>query len=523
MGHIFLAEDLELNRKAVLKFLPAQLPASLFLKSRFKREAQAAAALKHPNIITVYELGEYRNSFYIAMEYIEGKSLGEWIERKDTSARKIIDIGIQICRGLRKAHHAGIVHRDIKPANIMIGKDGWVKILDFGLAKMRDATRLTKKGMMIGTVSYMSPEQIRGKDLDQRSDIFSLGIVLYQFIAGQLPFRGFTEEEMIYSITHERPEPLARYKAGVTDGLQRIIDKALEKDLQMRFQYIDEFLSDLKREKKNYLQPWQSTVTVETLKSERAVRPVRLKINKHIRSKVRKVKRVTVVFLVIAILLLGLIALVNGKLAGPFLKLRAIAQNALKGNSFFNGALPQTDERLKLDSPLIAELNQISKTADLIRTLNKYSQLKLVSVGDKSDFKNADHCFVFVVDSKNVLGIFKIKDGMFHSLNSNKIFSTLSQRFSGKTSIWIQDQSLANPVVKVSFDGVKIFRHDRYSDIYGLHLKQGGWSKPFSDETDLLVLLDFQKPGNPQLHIRPWRADNINNELIRLDDFKVIK
>ncbi len=251
MGEVYLAEDTELDRKVALKFLPSHLTADPDIETRFKREAKAAAALNHPNIITVYEVGEYQGRAYIAMEYVEGHSLKDLIAKKTLAINQVIDIALQICEGLNTAHQAGITHRDIKPANILVAKEGRVKILDFGLAKLKGVTQLTSKDATLGTLHYMSPEQYQSAEVDQRTDIWSFGVVLYEMITGQLPFQGEYQAAIFYAVMNVTPEPLARYKAEVSEDLQRIVDKALDKDLATRYQHIDDLLTDLKRERKS--------------------------------------------------------------------------------------------------------------------------------------------------------------------------------------------------------------------------------------------------------------------------------
>jgi serine/threonine protein kinase len=247
MGEVYLAEDTELHRQVALKFLSPHLAANADFKTRFKREARAAAALNHPNIITIHEVAEYENRSYIVMEYVEGESLKKLLAEKELSIGKVTAVTIQICEGMSKAHQAGIVHRDLKPDNILVDQDGWVKILDFGLAKLKAAaTQLTKADTTMGTIYYMSPEQAQGVEVDQRSDLFSLGVILYELLARQLPFKGEYEAAILYSLVHEEPEPLARYKTGVPEGLQRIVDKALQKEPSTRYQSAAEVLADLK-------------------------------------------------------------------------------------------------------------------------------------------------------------------------------------------------------------------------------------------------------------------------------------
>ena len=251
MGVLYLAEDLELNRKAALKFLPPDMINDPDTNLRFKREAQSAGSLSHPNIVTIYDVGVYENKTFIAMEYVEGKTLREMIKTDELIIERITDISVQICEGLNEAHSKGITHRDIKPENILIDEKGKVKIVDFGLAKIKNTSRgITKQDSTVGTLKYMSPEQIRNQNVDHRSDIWSFGVILYEMITGKYPFKGEHDASLFYSVINQTPEPLARYKANIAEGYQRIIDKSLDKDPETRYQHIDELLSDLRRERK---------------------------------------------------------------------------------------------------------------------------------------------------------------------------------------------------------------------------------------------------------------------------------
>ena len=250
MGEVYLADDTELDRKVALKFLPLQFVSDEGFKARFRREAHAAAVLEHPNIVTIHEVSEHQGRPYIVMQYVEGKSLRDIIKEKELPIDEIIDLAIQICEGLGAAHDRKVVHRDIKPSNIVIDAHGRPKILDFGLASVQGSEHLTKTGSTLGTIGYMSPEQIHGKQLDQRSDIFSLGVILYEMIAGRPPFRRETEAATSNSILHDTPEPLARYKADIPSELQEVIDKVLDKDPDTRYQTASGMLADLKRLKK---------------------------------------------------------------------------------------------------------------------------------------------------------------------------------------------------------------------------------------------------------------------------------
>jgi tetratricopeptide (TPR) repeat protein len=247
MGEVYLAQDTELNRKVALKFLPPHLCADEDCRVRFKREAQAAAKLDHPNIVPVYEVGEFNSRPFFAMAHIEGSPLREVIRDGKLSVSDAIGFTMQICEGLNKAHESGVVHRDIKPGNIMIDTENRPRIVDFGLATVSGEAKLTKTGSTLGTVGYMSPEQIVGKQVDHRSDLFSVGVILYEMLTGRRPFEGSNDAAVARSITDTAPEPIARFKSGTTGELQQIVDKALAKDVSLRYQHADGMVADLKR------------------------------------------------------------------------------------------------------------------------------------------------------------------------------------------------------------------------------------------------------------------------------------
>jgi serine/threonine-protein kinase len=246
MGEVYLAEDTELDRKVALKFLPSHLCQDDDFRERFKREAQAAAGLDHPNIVTIYEVSEFQGRPFFAMEHVGGQSLRDLIGTKKLDPDNAIDLAVQICEGLAKAHQTGITHRDIKPSNIALDADGRAKILDFGLAAVQGSEHLTQTGSTLGTIGYMSPEQAEGKEVDHRSDIFSLGAVLYEMITGRRPFERDNQVATIQAIITATPEPLARYKSNVPDDLQRIVTKLMVKNPASRYQHIDEVPVDLR-------------------------------------------------------------------------------------------------------------------------------------------------------------------------------------------------------------------------------------------------------------------------------------
>lgn len=246
MAEVYLAEDTRLHRQVALKFLSSSLRGDEEIRTRFEREAQATATLHHPNIVVIHELGEFEGRFYIVMEYVEGELLRELIDKRTLSLQEALGITIQICDGLSKAHQAGIIHRDIKPENIVLSQDGWVKILDFGLAKLQGASKLTEEAFTLGTVDYMSPEQAQGESIDHRTDIWSLGVVLYEMVTGKLPFYSESKMAVLYQIVNEEPHLLPLVDAGMPRELEIILKKALQKNREKRYQSVDEFKADLR-------------------------------------------------------------------------------------------------------------------------------------------------------------------------------------------------------------------------------------------------------------------------------------
>jgi len=247
MGEVYLAEDTKLQRKIALKTLSPHLTADSDSKIRFQREATAAAALNHPNIITVYEVGDFQGRLYIAMEFVEGESLNESIGKGELSFAQIADIGSQIADGLCAAHKAGVIHRDIKPSNIMINSEGRVKIVDFGLAKRSEDAEITRTGSTIGTFAYMSPEQLQGKAADHRSDLFSVGAVIYELTSGHRAFTGAHFAEIAHNIIDGSPSALDQYRRDIPFELLHLLSKCLEKDPDLRYQSSKELLADLRR------------------------------------------------------------------------------------------------------------------------------------------------------------------------------------------------------------------------------------------------------------------------------------
>ncbi len=245
MGIVYKAEDAKLNRTVALKVLPQYAVSDADDVARFNREAQAAAALNHPHIATIHEIDEVDGQSFIVMEYVDGPSLKEKINEGPLELNEALRIAIQFISGLEAAHELGIVHRDIKPANIMLTRKGETKIMDFGLAKLAGQTTLTKTGMTVGTAAYMSPEQARGETVDHRSDIFSAGVVFYEMVTGKRAFKGEYEQAVIYSILNVEPDSISELKESVPADLERIVNRALSKNADHRYQAATDFLSEL--------------------------------------------------------------------------------------------------------------------------------------------------------------------------------------------------------------------------------------------------------------------------------------
>jgi serine/threonine-protein kinase len=246
MGVVYKAKDTKLKRTVALKFLSPELTRDKEAKERFIHEAQTASALDHPNICTVHEIDEDQGQMFISMAYIEGQSLREKAKAGPLKLEEALDIAVQVAQGMHEAHEKGIVHRDIKSANIMVTPKGQTKIMDFGVAKLAGQTRFTRTGATMGTVAYMSPEQARGEKVNHRTDIWSLGVVLYEMVIGQLPFKADHEQAAMYSILNEEPEPMTGLRTGVPMELERIVNKALTKDSAARYQHADDLLVDLR-------------------------------------------------------------------------------------------------------------------------------------------------------------------------------------------------------------------------------------------------------------------------------------
>ena len=287
MGEVYLAHDEKLDRKIALKFLPSDFTTNQERLHRFQQEARAASALNHPNILTIYEIGEVDERHYIATEFVEGQTLRQRLKSQALDPNEALDVAIQVCSGLSAAHRAGIVHRDIKPENIMIRRDGFVKVLDFGLAKLVEQSERSGRGelgnhvdlssgLLMGTAKYMSPEQAQGVPVDQRSDIFSLGVVFYEMLTGRTPYRGQNAREIVRSILQNEPRPLADYLPHVPEKLQRIVSKSLSKQPAERYQNAEDLLADLKRVQEKRTSVW--TLVTSQITEHKAITSVALAV-----------------------------------------------------------------------------------------------------------------------------------------------------------------------------------------------------------------------------------------------------
>lgn len=257
MGQVYLAKDTRLGRQVALKLLPAHLTQDSEIIRRFKKEAQAIVSLNHPNILTIHDFGETNGTHYIVTEYVEGETLRQRLEQGNLLREELLNVAIQIVSALEAAHNEGIVHRDIKPENIMIRPDGFVKVLDFGLARITKSalsdgenSSITSPGRIIGTSNYMSPEQARGQQVDHRTDLYSLGVMLYEMCDGQLPFSGANSTEILINSLHQEPPSLNN--KNIPPQLEQLINRALRKDREMRIPDAGTMLRELKNLQRNF-------------------------------------------------------------------------------------------------------------------------------------------------------------------------------------------------------------------------------------------------------------------------------
>ena len=322
MGEVFLAEDKKLRRQVALKLLPRSMVADRERLRRFQREALAVSALNHPNILTIFEFDSTEGKHFLASEFVNGETLRARLKRERPQIADALEIAIQIASALQAAHKAGVIHRDIKPENVMIREDGIVKVLDFGLAKMTTESTvslesrtqfLSNPGMLMGTASYMSPEQLRIQQIDKRSDIFSFGVVLYEMLSGKQPFTGDTNTDVIAAIIQREPETLFLRGSGLPPEIETLVNKCLEKERTDRYQTVDELLTDLKSLRKQIeAEPPPLPSEPTSTDSEEHTGPTSLSTGGVGRAPQRK----WLVYLIAALLLAGVITVLRYWLTG---------------------------------------------------------------------------------------------------------------------------------------------------------------------------------------------------------------
>jgi len=386
MGVVYKAHDTKLDRHVALKFLPRDLTSDSTEKERFYHEARAASALNHPNITTVYEIDEHEGQLFIAMEFVEGKTLKQLLEPEPPSIKRVLDIAIQVSDGLAAAHEKGIVHRDIKSENVMVTPKGQAKIMDFGLAKVKGVTRLTREGTTLGTAAYMSPEQAQGEEVDHRSDIFSFGVVLYELLTGKLPFRAEHHAGLMYSIVNEEPQPIARFNEKVGDELQRIVDKALAKDREERYQHVDDMLADLRRQRKSLEYSRASSVRIPRLPvqepaRERAQERVQEPAPEREPATAPKPRRNTLRILIPTVLITAAVVLIV--LLNPF-DFQINLRNTAAADHKSVAVLPFTNISGNKEDDYFSD----GITEDIIAQLSNIAELKVISRTSVMQYKN---------------------------------------------------------------------------------------------------------------------------------------
>jgi len=435
MGEVYLAHDTQLRRHVAIKVLPGEVTKDRNRLSRFEQEAYAASSLNHPNILTIYEFNEQDGIHFIATEYIDGESLRQHNGRSQIQLSEVLHIAEQVASALSAAHQAGIIHRDIKPENIMFRRDGIIKVLDFGLAKLADDSshpdpeaetkaKVTEPGVVLGTASYMSPEQTRGLPLDQRSDIWSLGVVIYELVAGCLPFAGETTTDIIASIVKTEPLMLAARVENVPAELERIVTKALRKDKEERYQVAKELALDAKslRQRLEFETELERTGAPESFRrttQQTKVEPTRWSVE-FIAAEVQKRKSAT------ALLLLASFVIIAG--IGYFVYSRFGSASGSPGIASI-AVLPFANQNHDLDSEYLSD----GLTENLINRLSQVPGVKVIARSSSFKYKDKD---IDIQEVAKALGVNSVLTGRISQRGDDLLVSAELVDARDKTQVW---------------------------------------------------------------------------------------
>ncbi len=469
MGEVYLAEDKKLDRRVAVKILNEKFSRHESNLQRFIQEAKAASALNHPNILVIHEVGEAEDAHYIVSEFVEGKTLREIIKESPLKLSEVLDIAIQIAGALCAAHAAHIVHRDIKPENIMVRSDGYAKILDFGLAKLveqkavgfEDATvkqNETAKGVILGTVNYMSPEQAKGERVDERTDIFSFGVLLYEMIASRTPFAGNTMSETFANLINSEPQPLSRFAANIPDELQRIVSKMLRKNIDERYHTMKDVLTDLKSlretltfderlEKSHSSNDGKATAISPAATGDASIQTDETNYNFTRQIKQRK----SLAVIVLAALLIGAISF-----GYYFWSAKKSASSATGKKSL--AVLPFVNASQDANAEYLSD----GITESIINNLSQLSGLKVMSRNSAFRFKNNQ------TDTKNIasqLGVESLVTGDIKQLGDKLIINVRLIDPSDDSQIW------GNQYVKTTADVIAAQTEIAQAVAQNLHLK----------------------------------------------------